>query len=52
MLLAHVNAGSSGSGQRTFECATCDDVRKVLVATDPMKSDTLGWLFADLNPPK
>jgi hypothetical protein len=52
MLLAHIKTNASGSDQRTFECATCDHVHKVLVANDPMKSDTLGWLFADLNPPK
>jgi hypothetical protein len=52
MLLAHIKTGSSGSDQRSFECATCDHVLKVLVANDPMKSDTLGWLFANLHPPK
>ena len=52
MLLAHIKTNASGSDRRTFECATCDHVHKVLVANDPMKSDTLGWLFADLNPPK
>jgi hypothetical protein len=52
MLLAHIKTSSSGLDLRTFECATCDHVHKVFLASDPMKSDTLGWLFADLNPPK
>lgn len=52
MLLAHIKTAASGSDLRTFECGTCDHVQKVFVANDPMKSDTLGWLFADLHPPK
>jgi hypothetical protein len=52
MLLGHIKTGASGLDLRTFECATCDHVHKVFVANGPMKSDTLGWLFADLNPPK
>jgi hypothetical protein len=51
MLLAHIRTGSLGLDVRTFECATCDHVHKVFLTSDPMKSDMLGWLFADLNPP-
>jgi hypothetical protein len=52
MLLAYIKTSSSGLDMRTFECATCDHVHKVFVANDPMRSDALGWLFADLSPPK
>jgi hypothetical protein len=51
MQLAHIKTGSSGLDLRTFECAACHHVHREYLATDPMKSDTLGWLFADLNPP-
>jgi len=52
MLLAYIKTSSWGLDMRTFECATCDHVHKVFVANDPMRSDALGWLFADLSPPK
>ena len=52
MLLAYIKSSSSDQDMRLFECATCDHVQKVFVANDPMKSGTLGWLFADLKPPK
>jgi hypothetical protein len=51
MLRAHIKTTSPGLDMGLFECASCDRVQKVLVANDPMKSDTLGWLFADLRPP-
>jgi hypothetical protein len=51
MQLAQVKTDPSSRDMRTFECATCDDLRKALLPSDPMKSDTLGWLFADLHPP-
>jgi hypothetical protein len=37
---------------RTFECMKCDQVEKVLVATDPMHSDVLGWLLGELRSPR
>jgi len=51
MQLAYIKADPLGLDIRTFECATCDHVHKVFLASDPIKSDALGWLFADLNPP-
>jgi len=52
MNLAQVARGPSGFDIRTFECARCDHARIVTVATDPMKSKTLGWLGGGLNAPK
>jgi hypothetical protein len=52
MQLTHIKTVSSGLHLRTFECTSCDHVQKEFSATDPMQADTLGWLFADLNPPK
>jgi hypothetical protein len=51
MQLAHIKKDPLGLDMRTFECATCDHVHKLFLPSDPIKSDTLGWLFADLNPP-
>jgi hypothetical protein len=36
---------------RTFECVRCSHVEEILVETDPMQSDVLGWLFGDLRAP-
>jgi len=51
MLLSKLEAGSSGSDCRTFECQTCGCVHKVVVSNDPMTSDMLGWLTGELRPP-
>lgn len=48
---AHVKTDPSGRDTRAFACATCDDVHRAFLPSDPMKSDTLGWLFANLHPP-
>jgi hypothetical protein len=52
MSLVHIKNGSSGLDLRTFECTTCDHVHKEFMTTGAMTSDTFGWLFADLYPPK
>jgi hypothetical protein len=52
MSLAHIKNRSSGLDLRTFECTTCDHVHKEFATTGAMTSDTFGWLFADLYPPK
>lgn len=52
MSLAHVRNGASGLDLRTFECTTCDHVHKAFATTGAMTSDTFGWLFADLYPPR
>jgi hypothetical protein len=52
MSLAHVRNGASGLDLRTFECTTCNHVHKEFTTPGRMKSDTFGWLFADLHPPK
>jgi predicted Zn finger-like uncharacterized protein len=51
-MLARVELGPSGYDLRTFDCPKCHHVFKSLVALDPMKSDTLGWLSGDLKSPK
>jgi len=51
MLLSKLEAGSSGSGFRTFECQKCGHVRRTVVLNDPMTSNMLGWLASGLRPP-
>ena len=51
MLLAKLEAGPAGTANRTFQCQKCGRVRTIVVSTDPMKSDALGWLASELRPP-
>jgi hypothetical protein len=51
MLLSRLEAGPSGFDYRTFECQKCGRVETTLVSSDPMASDTLGWLESELRPP-
>jgi hypothetical protein len=50
-MLARIVPGRLNFDLRTFECAKCDHVEKIVIATDPMKSDTLGWLLGELRSP-
>ena len=51
MMLSRIMSGRLNFDSRTFECVKCDHVEKVLVATDPMHSDVLGWLSDELRSP-
>jgi len=51
MPLARIKAGSTGLDLRSFACTTCDHLHNASPAADPMNPGTLGWMFADLNPP-
>jgi len=51
MPLARIMTGPSGLDRRSFTCTTCPQHHKTSPTADPMNADTLGWLFADLNPP-
>jgi hypothetical protein len=51
MNLARIMPGPKGYDLRKFECGKCDHVITVTVATDPMKSDSLGWLAGELRHP-
>jgi hypothetical protein len=52
MKLSRIMPGPAGYVFRNFECNRCVHVMTVTVATDPMKSDTLGWLAGELKPPE
>jgi hypothetical protein len=51
MRLAGIAPGPSGYDCRTFECAKCDHLHIRVVASDPMKSDSQGWLAGELRAP-
>jgi len=52
MNLARIIPGPKGYDLRNFECEKCDHVVTLAVATDPMKSDKVGWLAGELKPPE
>jgi len=51
MTLARIRPRRLNFDARTFECVSCDHVETILVAADPMHSDTLGWLLGELRSP-
>jgi hypothetical protein len=51
MATAAVAAGPEGRERRTFECR-CGHSETRLVATDPLKSDAVGWTAGELRPPQ
>lgn len=44
MMLSRISPGPIGFEHRLFECPTCDFVQNEVVASDPMKSASVGWL--------
>jgi hypothetical protein len=52
MSLARIAPGPRGFDVRSFECGQCDHVHIATIATDPMKSESVGWLKGDLRPPR
>ena len=51
MMLARISPGPTGFELRTFDCAKCNHVEKIVIASDPMKSGDVGWLVGELQPP-
>jgi transposase-like protein len=52
MHLARIMPGPKGFDLRSFECGKCGYKVTLTIATDPMKSDKLGWLSGELKPPE
>jgi hypothetical protein len=52
MRLARISPGPTGFELRTFECAKCDHLEQIAIASDPMKSGAVGWFTGELQPPK
>jgi hypothetical protein len=51
MMLARISPGPMGFEHRLFECPACDFVQNEVVASDPMKSASVGWLAGELRAP-
>jgi hypothetical protein len=43
--------GRPGFEHWTLRCASCGNIHEAQVHTDPMKSETRGWLASELAPP-
>jgi hypothetical protein len=51
MMLERVSPGPIGFEHRLFECPKCDHVEIRVIASDPFKSEAVGWLNGDLRAP-
>ena len=51
MMLARISPGPMGFEHRQFECSKCNSVQNEVVASDPMKSASVGWLAGELRAP-
>ena len=51
MMLARISPSPMGFEHRLFECPACDFVQNEVVASDPMKSASVGWLAGELRAP-
>jgi ribosomal protein S27AE len=51
MMLARISPGPMGFEHRRFECPKCHFVQNEVVASDPMKSFSVGWLAGELRAP-
>jgi hypothetical protein len=48
-MLARIETGPNGSDLWTFECPKCEYVHKVMIESDPIKSDSAGWQHSELG---
>jgi hypothetical protein len=51
MMLARISPGPTGFELRTFDCPKCDHVEQIAIASDPMKTEAVGWFVGELHPP-
>jgi hypothetical protein len=51
MMLERVSAGPIGFEQWLFECSKCDHVEISVTASDPFKSEVIGWLAGEFRTP-
>jgi hypothetical protein len=52
MVTADVAAGPEGFERRTFRCPKCAHAEIRMAASDPLKSDAVGWTKSELRPPE
>jgi hypothetical protein len=51
MITAAVSDGPEGF-DRTFKCLKCAHTDRLVLASEPLKSDATGWIKSELQPPK
>ena len=51
MLTIDVSPGPDGFEHRTFECLTCGHTQETVIASDPLRSNAVGWTEGELKPP-
>jgi hypothetical protein len=52
MVLAQVSGGPTGFELRTFDCAQCDHVERIVIAQDSQEAGAVGWFVGEPGPPK
>jgi hypothetical protein len=52
MITAAVSDGPAGFEHHTFKCLKCAHTDRLVLASDPLKSDATGWINSELQPPK
>jgi hypothetical protein len=49
MLRSKTDAGPPGFEYRTFACGNCRRIHTMIISTDPMDSNTRGWLSEQIK---
>jgi predicted Zn finger-like uncharacterized protein len=52
IVAAAVSDGPEGFEHRTFKCSKCAHTDKLVLISDPLNSDAVGWIKSELQPPK
>jgi hypothetical protein len=52
MIMAAVSDGPEGFEHRTFKCLKCAHTDRLVLTSDPLKSNAMGWIKSELQPPK
>jgi hypothetical protein len=52
MVTAAVSDGPEEFEHRTFKCLKCAHTDRLVLTSDPLKSNATGWINSELQPPK
>jgi hypothetical protein len=52
MVTAAVSDGPEGFEHRTFKCSKCAHTDKLVLISDPLNSDAVGWIKSEQQPQK